>query len=63
MSWTKFLNVSALLRGLVAMEEALDDLGRGGLDLAGIDRAGGAVDGEEVAFIEGLAATVMVLAL
>jgi hypothetical protein len=44
-----------LLGGLVAVQEARDDLGRSGLDLAGVDEARGAVDGEEVTFLEGLA--------
>jgi len=43
-----------LAGGLVAVEQAGDDLGGGGLDLAGVDGAGGAVDREEVALGEGL---------
>ena len=55
MSCWKLLNFSVFLRGLVAVEQAGDDLGRRGLDLAGVDLAGGAVDRQPVAFLEGLA--------
>jgi hypothetical protein len=55
MSWRKFLNFSVLLRGLVVADDAGDDFRRRGLELAAIDDAGGAVDGEVVAFLEGLA--------
>ena len=37
-------------------DEHLDDFRGGGLEFAGINFAGGAVNGEEVAFLEGLAA-------
>ena len=37
-------------------DEHLDDFRGGGLDFAGIDFAGGAVNGEEIPFLEGLAA-------
>ena len=43
-----------LLRGLVVVEQAGDDFRRSGLDLAGVNRASRAVDGEEVAFLEGV---------
>ena len=49
------LELLGLLRGFVAADEAGDDFGRRGLELAAIDGAGGAVDGQEVAFLEGLA--------
>src|SRR5690606_27431341 len=42
---------AALLGLLVALEQTLDDLGRSGRDFAGEDGPGGAVDGEEVAFL------------
>ena len=44
------------LGGLVAVDEAGDDFRRSGLQLARIDGAGGAVNGEVVAFLIGLAA-------
>jgi len=44
------------------IDQHLDDLGRRGRNLPAIDIAGGAVDGEEVAFLEGLALCVTVLA-
>ena len=51
-----FLNFSRLLAvERLRRRAAGDDLGGGGLELAGIDVAAGAVDGEEVAFLEGLA--------
>ena len=44
-----------LLRAFVAVQHAGDDLARLGGELAAIDDAAGAVDREEVAFLEGLA--------
>ena len=44
----------ALLAVERLLDEHLDDFGGGGLELAGINFAGGAVDGEEIAFLEGL---------
>ncbi len=44
------------LRGLVAVQQTGDDFGRRGFDFARIDGAGGAVNGEEIAFLERLAA-------
>ncbi len=49
------LELLGLLRGLVAVDQAGDDLGRRGLDLAGVDLAGRAVDRHPVAFLERLA--------
>ena len=47
---------------LVAVDQAGDDLRRRGLDLAGVDLAGRAVDRHPVAFLEGLPSTVTVRA-
>jgi hypothetical protein len=44
------------------LDEHLDDFGRGGRKLAGINVRRRAVDGEEIAFLEGRPLTVMVLA-
>ena len=44
-----------LLGFLVVADDAGDDLGRSGLELAAVNGAGGAVDAHEVAFFEGLA--------
>ena len=44
----------ALLRLERFLDQHLDDFRGSGLDLAGIDVAAGAVDGEEIAFVEGL---------
>ncbi len=49
------LKLLGLLGDFVVADEAGDDLGRSGLDLARVNEAGGAVDGEEVAFLEDLA--------
>ena len=49
------LELLGLLRRLVAVDQAGDDFGRRRLDLAGVDLAGGAVDRQPVAFLEGLA--------
>ena len=43
-----------LLRGLVAVDQAHDDLRRSGCNLAGVDGACRAIDREEVPFFEGL---------
>ena len=43
------------LRGFVAVQHAGDDFARRGGELAGVNGAGGAVDGEKIAFLEGLA--------
>ena len=45
-----------LLGGRIIVQQAGDDLGRGGLDLARVDFAGGAIDREVVAFVEELVA-------
>ena len=49
------LELLGLLRRLVAVDQAGDDLRRRGLHLAGVDLADGAVDRHPVAFLEGLA--------
>jgi hypothetical protein len=55
--------VGAALLGLgVAADQALDHLGRGGLDLPGVDGARGAVDREEIALGEGVPPTFRVRA-
>ena len=55
MSWLKVLNFSVFCAALSPCEHAGDDLARRGLELAAVDGAAGAVDREEVAFLEGLA--------
>ena len=43
------------MRGFVAVQHAGDDLARRGGELAGVNGAGRPIDGEKVAFVEGLA--------
>ena len=55
MSWLKLLNFSVFCAALSPCSMPVMISRRRGLELAGVDRAGGAVDGKEVAFLEGLA--------
>ena len=55
MSWLKFLNFSVFCAALSPLTMPVMISRRRGLELAAIDGAGGAVDRDEVAFLEGLA--------